>query len=176
MNADKILIRQLKSSNEESIRYSFNSVYNKYFKLVCFCISQYVSSKEDVEEIANDTFISLFNNLDKLEESKNLKYYLLTIAKNNAISFLRKYSKYTTLPDEIINLIPYEEDFHSNDLIEQLKHVLKKEELMLLIEHLIYGYSFKEISIKEKLSINTITSKYRRVLIKAKKYLSEEKL
>ena len=117
---DKILIKKLKSYNEEDIRYSFNCVYNKYFKLVCFCISQYVSSKEDVEEIANDTFISLFNNIDKLQENKNLKYYLLTIAKNNAISFLRKYSKYSSLSDELINLIPYEEDFHSNDLIEQL--------------------------------------------------------
>ena len=116
---DKILIKKLKSYNEEEIRYSFNCVYNKYFKLVCFCISQYISSKEDVEEIANDTFISLFNNINKLEENKNLKYYLLTIAKNNAISFLRKYSKYSSLSDELINLIPYEEDFHSNDLIEQ---------------------------------------------------------
>ena len=171
---DKILIKKLKSYNEEEIRYSFNCVYNKYFKLVCFCISQYISSKEDVEEIANDTFISLFNNINKLEENKNLKYYLLTIAKNNAISFLRKYSKYSSLSDELINLIPYEEDFHSNDLIEQLKEVLSKDELMILIEHLIYGYSFKEISIKNNVSINTITSKYRRTLTKAKNKLSEE--
>ena len=155
---DKILIKKLKSYNEEEIRYSFNCVYNQYFKLVCFCISQYISSKEDVEEIANDTFISLFNNIDKLEENKNLKYYLLTIAKNNAISFLRKYSKYSSLSAELITLIPYEEDFHSNDLIE----------------HLIYGYSFKEISIKNNVSINTITSKYRRTLTKAKNKLSEE--
>ena len=105
-----------------------------------------------------------------MQENKNLKYYLLTIAKNNAISFLRKYS----LSDELINLIPYEEDFHSNDLIEQLKEILSKDELMILIEHLIYGYSFKEIAIKNNVSINTITSKYRRTLIKAKNKLSEE--
>ena len=74
----------------------------------------------------------------------------------------------------MINLIPYEEDFHSNDLIEQLKEVLSKDELTILIEHLIYGYSFKEISIKNNVSINTITSKYRRTLTKAKNKLSEE--
>ena len=62
---DKILIRKLVSTNEDEVRYSFKCVYDKYFKLVCFCISQYVTTKEDIEELANDTFLSLFNNLDK---------------------------------------------------------------------------------------------------------------
>lgn len=174
MDLDRSVIKMLKSNDEQSIRYAFNCVYNKYFKLVCFCISQYVSSPQDVEELANDTFVNFFNNISKLDENKNLKYYLLVIAKNNAISFIRKYGKYVTVDDEILKNIPYEEEYQSNDTIEKLKEVLNKEELLIVVNHLVIGYTFKEIAKEYNISINTIMSKYQRALKKAHKYLKEE--
>ena len=174
MDLDKLLVKDLKSNNEETVLRSFKCVYDKYFKLVCFCISQYVQIKEDVEELANDTFISFFNNLSRLDETKNIKYYLLVTAKYNAISFLRKNSKYTTMSDELLKNIPYNEDYYSNDIIEKLKQILSKEELLIVVNHLIIGYTFKEIAKDNNISINTIMSKYRRALIKANKYLKEE--
>lgn len=176
MSFDKDMIRLLKSNDEEKIRYSFNCVYNQYYKLVCFCISQYVKNKQDVEELANDTFISLFNNITNLQESKNLKYYILVTAKNNAINFLKKNEHYTTMPEEQLINIPYHQNFESNMLINRLKAILTQEEIDILINHLIYGYSFKEIAKYENKSINTITSKYRRSIKKAHDYLSEVKL
>ena len=176
MDLNKMIVKDLQSNDEAKIRYSFNCVYNKYYKLVCFCISQYIKSKEDIEEIANDTFLNFFNNLSKLDENKNIKYYLLVIAKNNAISFLRKNNKYVTLTDEALKFIPYEQTYESNEIIDKLKNVLSKEELYLIVEHLIIGSTFKEISTDINVSINTIMSKYQRAMKKAYKYLKEENI
>lgn len=172
-NDDAKLIKILKSNNEEEIRYAFKCVYEKYFKLVCFCISQYVNSKEDVEELANDTFLSFFNNIDNLDLNKNIKYYILVTAKNNAINHIKKHSKYTLLSDEQLINIAYEESYESNDIINYLKEILSNEEISIMINHLLYGYSFKEIAKKENKSINTIMSKYRRSVKKAQIHLKE---
>ena len=175
MNIDKILIENLKSNDEQTIRYAFKCVYEKYYKLVCFCISQYIHCKEDVEELANDTFISFFNNIERLDGQRNIKYYLLVTAKNNSINHLRKNNKYVTLTDEMLNNIPYEEEYFSNDIIERLKKILSKEEIIIVVNHLIIGYTFKEIAELHGLSINTVISKYSRALKKANKHLKEEK-
>ena len=169
----KQVYKELKSDDQNVRVRAFNDIYNYYFKLVCFCISQYIDNKEDIEEIADDTFINFFNNIDHLDETKNIKYYILTTAKNNAINALRRNNKYTTLSDEELVNIPYYDYKETNETLEILKKVLNEEELLIVINHLIYGYSFKEISSKQKISINTIMSKYRRAIKKAYKYLKE---
>ena len=173
MSFDRQLINLLKSNDEEKIRYAFNCVYKQYYKLVCFCISQYVEVKEDIEDLAADTFVALFNNIEKLKEERNLKYYILTIAKNNAIDFLKKYKTYSSLDDGLLNVIPYHHEFKSNTLIERLKEVLTMHEIDILVNHLIYGYSFKEIAQHENKPINTIISTYHRSIKKAYNFLNE---
>ena len=68
MSFDRQLINLLKSNDEEKIRYAFNCVYKQYYKLVCFCISQYVQIKEDIEDLASETFLTIFNDINKLNE------------------------------------------------------------------------------------------------------------
>ena len=60
MKLDARILKDLTSNNKEKVYDSFKCVYNQYYKLVCFCISQYILVKEDVEELANDTFLSFF--------------------------------------------------------------------------------------------------------------------
>lgn len=168
--------KELKSNDPEIRMQAFNNIYNCYFKLVCFCVSQYVKNLEDLEEIVDDTFLSFFNNLDHLDESKNLKYYLLTIAKNKSLNYLRKNNKYTLLSDEMLLTIPYKDESFNNDILDVLKTILNYEELVIIMKHLIYGYSFKEIASYQNQSINTIMSTYRRALKKAANYLKETKI
>lgn len=167
MKLDARILKDLTSNNKEKVYDSFKCVYNQYYKLVCFCISQYILVKEDVEELANDTFLSFFNHIEELDIHKNIKYYLLVIAKNKAINFVKRQTKYVDLNIDILENIPYEMEYESNDLINALKEVLSSEELKIMILHLLYGYSFKDIAQQKNLSINTVMSKYRRAINKA---------
>lgn len=169
---DTILIKKLKSHDNEEIYHAFKCLYEKYYKLIFYCINTYVNNKEDSEELTNDTFLNVFNNLHNLNENKNLKYYLVVTAKNNAISFLRK-RKDDVIPIEHINKsIPISIDLH-NDTLNKLKEFLNDEEVFIVVYHLIYGYSFKDISIIKNKSINTIMSTYRRAIKKSYKILKE---
>ncbi len=176
MSFDRQMIKLLRSNDEENIRYAFNCVYKQYYKLVCFCISQYVQIKEDIEDLASETFLTIFNDLNKLNEEKNLKYYILVIAKNKAINFLKKNQKFSLLSDEMLLTIPYHHEFKSNALIDRLKEVLTTYEIDIIINHLIYGYTFKEIAKEENKPLNTILSTYNRSLKKAHDFLMEVEL
>ena len=75
-------------------------------------------------------------------------------------------------PDEV-GIIEENID-NSEELLGKLRNVLSDEELFILSSHLIYGYSFIEIANMKNMSINTVTTKYRRLLKKASKELSKE--
>ena len=169
---DAILIKKLKSHDTDEAYHAFKCIYEKYYKLIFYCINNYVNNKEDSEELTNDTFLNVFNNLNNLNENKNLKYYLVVTAKNNAISFLRK-RKDEVIPIENINRsISFSTDLH-NDTLNKLKEFLNEEELFIVVYHLIYGYSFKDTSLIKNKSINTIMSTYRRAIKKSYKKLKE---
>ena len=56
--------------------------------MVCFVISKYVNNKEDIEDLANDTFIKVFNNVKEIQSS--FKYYPIQSANNIAKDYLKK--------------------------------------------------------------------------------------
>lgn len=172
--ADKELIIGMKSEDKNvSVRF-FNYAYDKYYKLVCFCIYNYINNPQDVEELANDVFVSLYLNKDRLDDNRNLKYYIITIAKNKSLTKLSNDSKMIIDPLENAKDISYFYENESNDLIKALEKILDNEELFIVINHLMYGYSFKEIALKLNQTINTISGKYNRALKKANKNLKRE--
>ena len=173
MVEDKIIILNLKSNNQNDVNHYFNCAYEKYFRLVAFCISKIINNKNDIEDLVNEVFISLYENKDSLDEDKNLKYYLTTIAKNKAISYLR--SNNETIPlDESYNFKTYYKVDYTDEIIGKLKEVLDDFEISIIVNHLIYGYSFIEISSIENVPLGSITTKYRRALKKASKIIKRE--
>lgn len=171
---EKDLIIGLQSENENiAVRY-FKNVYEKYFKLVCFCISNYVKNSLDVEELANDTFVSLYLNRNRLDMNKSLKYYIVVIAKNKALSFTTKNNKYVDEPLEMATDISYYYENESNDVIKKLETILNEEELFIVINHLIYGYTFAELANKMNYTLNVVAGKYKRALDKAAKEIKRE--
>ena len=58
------LINALKSKDQNKIRLVFKDIYEEYYKLVYFCVANFVSNKEDVEDITSEVFINFFNHLD----------------------------------------------------------------------------------------------------------------
>ena len=49
MNLEKKLVSALNSKDKAKIESVFRQIYDSYFKLVYFCISNYVSVKEDID-------------------------------------------------------------------------------------------------------------------------------
>ena len=165
MNLERKLVSALNSKDKTKIESVFRQIYDSYFKLVYFCISNYISVKEDIEDIVADVFVSFFNHLDSINIDGSIKYYLTTTAKNKAINFVKK-KKEVILEDNVLNSMKYESK--PNLLLLSLNEKLTKEERYIIVSHVLYDYTLNEIATELNENLNTIKSKYRRTIQKLK--------
>lgn len=101
----------------------YEDLFIRYFESLCSFVYSYLPDMEVAKDIAQDAFVSLWENRDKYELTKTLLY---TIAKNKSIDYIKtnhqtKESK--GLPvDILINVwqTSQEEDFDSKDIVEEI--------------------------------------------------------
>lgn len=168
-----LTLNNLKSTSKEVVENAFNIVYKEYSYLVFYVILQIVKDNDLALELTNETFTNFFINKDNINSSKNVKYYLVTTGKNLAINRMKKDSRIVELSDNYTYELNKTDDFKS--YIEKFKEFLNKEEIDLIVYHLLYDFSFKEIARNKNVSINVISSKYKRAIDKIKKYYKENK-
>lgn len=168
-----LTLNNLKSTSKEVVENAFNIVYKEYSYLVFYVILQIVKDNDLALELTNETFTNFFINKDNINSSKNVKYYLVTTGKNLAINRMKKDSRIIELSDNYTYELNKTDDFKS--YIEKFKEFLNKEEIDLIVYHLLYDFSFKEIARNKNVSINVISSKYKRAIDKIKKYYKENK-
>ena len=169
MSLTKKLFIAYKSGNCKKIEQLFSLIYNEYADLVFFIVSKYVRQYENIEEITDDVFVQLFNHLDNIDPNKDIKYYLMTSAKNSSLNFLKSH-KQEEIFDENIEDYNYSYDSHYYLLIEEWKKVLSNEEIELILEHVIEGFSLRELALNSNKSSNTIKSIYRRAIKKLQQF------
>lgn len=163
---DNKILENLKSTSRKKMENAFNIIFEEYASLVYYVALKILRSKSDAEDITNETFLKFYENKKHIHYAKNIKYYLLTTSKNLSLNLSIKKRKEVPLDDnEVIeeNKIDY-----FNDYLEKFKDFLNEEEIDIVIYHMIYGFKFKEIANMKNVSVNVISSKYKRILEKVK--------
>ena len=175
LSLEKKLNKILKSNDENKIHEIFEEIYNEYNKLIFVTINNYIKNIQDSEELVQDTFVSFFNSLHK-KEIINIKYYLLVIAKNKALDFIKLNKRNLQIYEDVIydSLDDTDTSFFI-DVFYDLKKYLNDFEIELIINHIVYNFSFKELSIKYNQKINTLITTYNRAIKKYKKGVHNEK-
>lgn len=168
-----LTLNNLKSPSKDVVEKAFNIVYKEYSYLVFYVIFQIVKDNDLALELTNETFTNFFINKDNIKSSKNIKYYLVTTGKNLAINKMKKDSRIIELNDNYTYEESINDDF--NSYIEKFKEFLTKEEIDLIVYHLLYDFSFKEIAKSKQTTVNVISSKYKRTIDKIKKHYKENK-
>ncbi|MDD3990008.1 MAG: sigma-70 family RNA polymerase sigma factor [Bacteroidales bacterium] len=82
---NKEIIEAIKSGSEKC----FNAFVKAEFNNVRFFVSHYVKDLSLAEDIAQETFISLWNSRESIEPDNNLRSYVFTISKNKAFNYMR---------------------------------------------------------------------------------------
>ena len=115
---------------------------------------------EEAEEVLNEGFLKVFNNIERYDSGYPFKAWLRTIMVNTAISYYRKHKKhsedmisledapYPGFEEEIISQITADEILK---LIQEIKPVYKNVFLMYVVD----GYNHREIG--DLLCINEAT-------------------
>ena len=141
-------------------------VYEKYKKLVTFVISKYIKDKEIIKDITLDVFLNYIENENKVF---NIQKYLTSTAKYMSLKYLKKNNQMDL--DSIDEEVLYsnnKSNIEYNLIIDEFKEFLSNEEIDIMILHIVYNYTFKEISLTKKIKLNSIKSIYRRAIIKCK--------
>lgn len=164
-------LKDLKSSSKQVMERAFNDIYQEYKLLVYFVSFDILKNQEDAKDITNETFMQFFINKNKIRNYKKIKYYLLTTCKNLSINLLKKNNKYEQLDNEIAC---FDQKNEFNTYIDKFKEYLNEEELELIIYKFLYDFTFKDIAKEKGVSIDSISSKYKRTLGKVKKHYKGE--
>ncbi|MBO5476121.1 MAG: sigma-70 family RNA polymerase sigma factor [Clostridia bacterium] len=172
MSEEKKLKMILSTGKVELINALFEELYTKYKGLVCFIISKYIKSVDDVVDIAQDVFLDFFNNAKNV--NKNIKFYLTSSAKNKALDHLKKYNKITLVDVSDLDLFNNQSvsnDYLFKDTLKVLKDNLKTLEHNILLLHIFSELTFKEISSKLNMKESSVKTLYFRTLKKSRKLL-----
>jgi RNA polymerase sigma-70 factor (ECF subfamily) len=68
---------------------TFQETYNAHKDLVYNLALQYIQNVEEAEEITQDVFVSVFNNLNTFNHKSNIKTWLYRITVNKSLDYLK---------------------------------------------------------------------------------------
>jgi len=125
---EKALLTRLRSGDYEA----FNAIYGYYGRLVAFKLHKLIKIPEIVEEVHQDIFLKLWENRGKISSEALIKPYLLRMATNAAIDFIRKAARDQALQAQLA----IEMSQLYDDLEHELDFTLKEEALKAAIEKL----------------------------------------
>ena len=86
---DTELINQILNGN----RNAFTFLVNKYQKLVVHITGRLIQRQDELEDICQEVFLKVYQNLGKYRNECKLSTWIATIAYNTSINYLRKYKK-----------------------------------------------------------------------------------
>lgn len=152
---------------------AFRELYDKYSRFYMLTCLRYVKSKEDAEDLVQESFVKIFKDLYQFDDSKaSYLSWSKRVVINTCLMHLRKKSVFSFM-DNIVDMThkfqmqsQAVENLNLQDLTKKIQ-ALPKGYRTVFNMHVIDGYTHSEIA--EKLNITESTSKTQ--LFKAKKHL-----
>ena len=68
---------------------AFEAFFRAEFRNVAFFVNRYVRDEVQAEDIAQESFLALWKSRERIDAQQNLRNYVLTIARNRALNYLR---------------------------------------------------------------------------------------
>jgi RNA polymerase sigma factor (sigma-70 family) len=154
----------------------FTPFYELSKERVFYLILSYVRDYAEAEDILQNAYLALLNNISRLTVRHNPMGYLMTSAKNLAIDALRKRRKEVELDDEGVSEVIGAKDVpldESGQLLSEIKALLSPFEFQVFTLRVLSDLSFKEIAHDVHRPIGTLTYTYSVALDKLQKGLNK---
>ena len=121
------------------------------------------------EEITQDVYVKFLSEISSFKEYYNVFSYLTTISRNLSINVYNKNKKIIN-DEEIINFAKYDDstidDLNAQEILSLIEETSSRE---IVVYHVIFEYTFLQISKIMKVPLGTILWKYNKTM----KYLKE---
>ena len=141
----------------------FDSIYEEYFDRIYYKVVSVVKNESDAEDICQETFISVYKNLEKFREESNIYTWIYRIAINKTYDFFKKRKLEFEINDDVLSL-PEDINFDSKVILEEKLKLLEEKEREIVVLKDIYGYKLKEIAEIKNMNLSTVKSVYYKAL------------
>ena len=71
---------------------AFEALFRAEFRNVASFVRRYVNDPVQAEDIAQESFLALWKNRESIDPERSIRNYLLTIARNRSLNWLRDYA------------------------------------------------------------------------------------
>lgn len=165
MEEINLLIKEFKNNNHSN----FEKFYNLTSKQVYFTSLNILKNHALAEEITQDVYVKFLSEISSFKEYYNVFSYLTTISRNLSINVYNKNKKIIN-DEEIINFAKYDDstigDLNTQEILSLIEETSSRE---IVVYHVIFEYTFLQISKIMKVPLGTILWKYNKTM----KYLKE---
>lgn len=165
MEEINLLIKEFKNKNNSN----FEKFYNLTSKQVYFTSLNILKNHALAEEITQDVYVKFLSEISSFKEYHNVFSYLTTISRNLSINVYNKNKKIIN-DEEIINFAKYNDstidDLNTQEILSLIEDTSSRE---IVVYHVIFEYTFLQISKIMKVPLGTILWKYNKTM----KYLKE---
>jgi RNA polymerase sigma-70 factor (ECF subfamily) len=130
---------------------AFRELVNRWEPRLYYYLRRIIEDEDAVWDVLQETWLAVFQSIRNLEDHRKFGTWLYQIARNKAVSVLRKENRHVQVTDE--QIADYSEDNTDTliskeraELIHQALNKLKIVHREVLTLHFIEGFSIKEVS------------------------------
>ncbi len=175
---DQELLEKIKQP--ESKNFGFNLLVKKYQQKIYWHIQKMVIDHDDTDDLVQEVFVKVWNNLDKFREDAQLYTWIYRIATNECLNFLRKKRNKFFLPiNDVANDLTQKLDQHpliDGDEIQLRlqKALLKLPDKQRLVFNMKYfdEMKYEEIAEITGTSVGSLKANYHHAVKKLEDYLT----
>ena len=177
MGTETDLILRLRSGDDAALKALYDHLAHNVYALAW----QMLKSREDAEEVLQDTFLKLYETASRFDpDLSSGKAYVYTIARNEARMRLRaRRARPVKVGDVDLHSStsafahPHKPDHETHVTLEKVLGHLHAEDAHLLRASFFEGYSHAELSHQTGLPLGTVKSRIRRALQKLRESLED---
>jgi len=149
-------VRRLKKNDLSA----FDDLYDATKKPLFYAIYAILKDDDITQDIMQEVYIELLENVGKLKDDINLEGYLVTSAKNKAIDYYNSNKRKMEFAEKCKPYSYSKDKYYDTGLLKVIKETLTEKEFEIFVLKVLGEYSFKEISEMKDIPIGTLTWMY----------------
>ncbi len=171
-----------KIQDEKTVNYGFNLLMEKYQEKVYWVIRRMVIEHESADDVAQETFVKVWKNIQSFKGDSKLYTWIYRIATNEALNHLRKKKRRFFLPigdveHELSSSLDADIHYSGDQIQLKLqKALLKLPEKQRLVFNMKYfeEMKFKDIAEVMDVSVGSLKAQYHHAVKKIEKFIQED--
>ena len=155
---------------------SFDEFYSLVKNKVFYNILSLTNNYELSEDLLQETFVKFLESVKRIEPDNNVLGFLMVSSRNLTLDYFRKKNRLQQVEfDDNMDFISEDSiEEHGNEILDQIRNILKPKELEIFMLHVMSELTFKEIAKLKNRPLGTILWSYNNAIKKIRKELNYE--